>query len=71
MKLKSEKPRCKRFEFWTKVAKVIKPHESKWQFTKKKNIYYSPQPILTNNTILWHVNVPTITTIISNYNFSL
>ncbi|KAF5789184.1 hypothetical protein HanXRQr2_Chr09g0368101 [Helianthus annuus] len=29
---------AKRFEFWTKVAKVTKPQGPKWQFTQK-NVY--------------------------------
>ncbi|KAJ0718604.1 putative isomerase [Helianthus annuus] len=33
IKLKPQGPRCKRFEFWTKVAKVTKPQGPKWQFT--------------------------------------
>ncbi|MFS7914617.1 hypothetical protein Hanom_Chr02g00155531 [Helianthus anomalus] len=32
VKLKPQGPRCKRFEFWTKVAKVTKPQGPKWQF---------------------------------------
>ncbi|MFS7935209.1 hypothetical protein Hanom_Chr05g00400761 [Helianthus anomalus] len=32
IKLKPQGPRCKRFEFWTKVAKVTKPQGPKWQF---------------------------------------
>ncbi|KAJ0594776.1 putative hydrolase [Helianthus annuus] len=35
IKLKPQGPRCKRFEFWTKVAKVCKPQGPKWQFTLK------------------------------------
>ncbi|MFS8026120.1 hypothetical protein Hanom_Chr16g01483211 [Helianthus anomalus] len=34
IKLKPQGPRCKRFEFWTKVAKVTKPRGPKWQFTQ-------------------------------------
>ncbi|MFS8010189.1 hypothetical protein Hanom_Chr14g01294181 [Helianthus anomalus] len=37
IKLKPQGPRCKRFEFWTKVAKVTKPQGPKWQFTLSKN----------------------------------
>ncbi|MFS7980694.1 hypothetical protein Hanom_Chr10g00942301 [Helianthus anomalus] len=33
IKLKPQGPRCKRFEIWTKVAKLAKPHGPKWQFT--------------------------------------
>ncbi|MFS8010017.1 hypothetical protein Hanom_Chr14g01292031 [Helianthus anomalus] len=33
IKLKPQGPRCKRFEFWTKVTKVTKAQEPKWQFT--------------------------------------
>ncbi|MFS8000733.1 hypothetical protein Hanom_Chr12g01181841 [Helianthus anomalus] len=36
IKLKPQGPKCKKFEFWTKVAKVIKPRGPKWQFTQKK-----------------------------------
>ncbi|MFS7900893.1 hypothetical protein Hanom_Chr00s148865g01821341 [Helianthus anomalus] len=32
-KLKPQGPRCKRFEIWTKVAKLPKPQGPKWQFT--------------------------------------
>ncbi|MFS7910147.1 hypothetical protein Hanom_Chr02g00102851 [Helianthus anomalus] len=38
IKLKPQGPRCKRFEFWTKVAKVTKPQGPKWQFTLNYNI---------------------------------
>ncbi|MFS7915590.1 hypothetical protein Hanom_Chr02g00167091 [Helianthus anomalus] len=33
IKLKPQRPGCKRFEFWTKVTKVTKPQGPKWQFT--------------------------------------
>ncbi|MFS8023324.1 hypothetical protein Hanom_Chr16g01450121 [Helianthus anomalus] len=33
IKLKPHGPKCKKFEFWTKMAKVIKPQGPKWQFT--------------------------------------
>ncbi|MFS7960109.1 hypothetical protein Hanom_Chr08g00699081 [Helianthus anomalus] len=36
IKLKPQGPRCKMFEFWTKMAKVTKPQGPKWQFTLKK-----------------------------------
>ncbi|MFS7945086.1 hypothetical protein Hanom_Chr06g00519841 [Helianthus anomalus] len=32
-KLKQQGPKFKRFKFWTKVAKVTKPHGPLWQFT--------------------------------------
>ncbi|MFS7977038.1 hypothetical protein Hanom_Chr10g00899511 [Helianthus anomalus] len=32
-KLKPQGPRFKKFEFWTKVAKVTKPQGPFWQFT--------------------------------------
>ncbi|MFS7969613.1 hypothetical protein Hanom_Chr09g00811261 [Helianthus anomalus] len=35
IKLKPQGPKCKKFEFWTKVAKFIKPQGPKWQFTQK------------------------------------
>ncbi|MFS7988833.1 hypothetical protein Hanom_Chr11g01039501 [Helianthus anomalus] len=35
-KLKPQGSRCKRFEIWTKVAKLPKPQGPKWQFTLKK-----------------------------------
>ncbi|MFS7949466.1 hypothetical protein Hanom_Chr06g00571871 [Helianthus anomalus] len=33
IKLKPQGPRCKKFEFWNKVAKLTKPQGPKWQFT--------------------------------------
>ncbi|KAJ0830277.1 hypothetical protein HanPSC8_Chr15g0653521 [Helianthus annuus] len=33
IKLKPQGPRCKKFEFWTKGAKLTKPQGPKWQFT--------------------------------------
>ncbi|MFS7893130.1 hypothetical protein Hanom_Chr00s000810g01663641 [Helianthus anomalus] len=33
-KLKPHRPSFKRFEFWTKVAKVTKPQGPFWQFTQ-------------------------------------
>ncbi|MFS7907243.1 hypothetical protein Hanom_Chr01g00068971 [Helianthus anomalus] len=33
IKVKPQGSRCKRFQIWTKVAKVTKPQGSKWQFT--------------------------------------
>ncbi|MFS7900981.1 hypothetical protein Hanom_Chr00s157444g01824031 [Helianthus anomalus] len=33
IKLKPRGPRCKKFEFWTKVSKLTKPQGPKWQFT--------------------------------------
>ncbi|MFS7972629.1 hypothetical protein Hanom_Chr09g00847051 [Helianthus anomalus] len=33
IKVKPQGPRCKKFEFWTKVTKVTKPQGPKWQFT--------------------------------------
>ncbi|KAJ0575171.1 hypothetical protein HanRHA438_Chr05g0204051 [Helianthus annuus] len=33
IKLKPQGPKCKRFEFCTKMAKVTKPQKPKWQFT--------------------------------------
>ncbi|MFS7916293.1 hypothetical protein Hanom_Chr02g00175431 [Helianthus anomalus] len=32
-KLKPQGPRCKKFEIWTKMAKLPKPQGPKWQFT--------------------------------------
>ncbi|MFS7901020.1 hypothetical protein Hanom_Chr00s162137g01825571 [Helianthus anomalus] len=32
-KLKPQGPRYKKFEIWTKVAKLAKPQGPKWQFT--------------------------------------
>ncbi|MFS7931286.1 hypothetical protein Hanom_Chr04g00354191 [Helianthus anomalus] len=32
-KYKPQGPRCKKFEIWTKMAKVPKPQGPKWQFT--------------------------------------
>ncbi|MFS7906874.1 hypothetical protein Hanom_Chr01g00064321 [Helianthus anomalus] len=43
IKLKPQGPRCKKFEFWTKVAKVTKPQGPKWQFTP---IFFSFSVIL-------------------------
>ncbi|MFS7898354.1 hypothetical protein Hanom_Chr00s021218g01760641 [Helianthus anomalus] len=34
-KCKPQGPRCKKFEIWTKMAKVPKPQGPKWQFTQK------------------------------------
>ncbi|MFS7902235.1 hypothetical protein Hanom_Chr01g00008901 [Helianthus anomalus] len=34
-KCKLQGPRCKKFEIWTKMAKVSKPQGPKWQFTLK------------------------------------
>ncbi|MFS7940364.1 hypothetical protein Hanom_Chr05g00463601 [Helianthus anomalus] len=39
-KMKPQGPRFKRFEFWTKVAKVTKPHGPFWQFTPFKSIKF-------------------------------
>ncbi|MFS7927182.1 hypothetical protein Hanom_Chr04g00305961 [Helianthus anomalus] len=36
--MKPHGPRCKRFEFWTKVPKLTKPQGPKWQFTLKNII---------------------------------
>ncbi|KAJ0765798.1 hypothetical protein HanPI659440_Chr08g0307731 [Helianthus annuus] len=36
-KHKPQGPRCKKFEIWTKMAKVPKPQGPKWQFTQSKN----------------------------------
>ncbi|MFS7903276.1 hypothetical protein Hanom_Chr01g00022151 [Helianthus anomalus] len=33
IKLKPQGPRFKKFEIWTKMAKVPKPQGPKWQFT--------------------------------------
>ncbi|MFS7957786.1 hypothetical protein Hanom_Chr07g00670501 [Helianthus anomalus] len=33
IKCKPQGPRCKKFEIWTKMAKVPKPQGPKWQFT--------------------------------------
>ncbi|MFS7984334.1 putative glycosyl transferase, family 31 [Helianthus anomalus] len=33
IKLKPQGPDCKKFEIWTKVAKLPKPQGPKWQFT--------------------------------------
>ncbi|KAJ0645968.1 hypothetical protein HanOQP8_Chr16g0629861 [Helianthus annuus] len=33
-KCKPQGPRCKKFEIWTKMAKVPKPQGPKWQFTQ-------------------------------------
>ncbi|MFS7905830.1 hypothetical protein Hanom_Chr01g00052271 [Helianthus anomalus] len=49
IKLKPQGPRCKRFEFWTKVAKVTKPQGPKWQFTKKEICNY---PLVIQPTLL-------------------
>ncbi|MFS7997668.1 hypothetical protein Hanom_Chr12g01144531 [Helianthus anomalus] len=35
-KCKPQGPRCKKFEIWTKMAKVPKPQGPKWQFTLKQ-----------------------------------
>ncbi|MFS7947613.1 hypothetical protein Hanom_Chr06g00550311 [Helianthus anomalus] len=37
IKVKPQGPRCKRFQIWTKVAKVTKPQGPKWQFTLSLN----------------------------------
>ncbi|MFS7963861.1 hypothetical protein Hanom_Chr08g00743261 [Helianthus anomalus] len=34
-KCKPQGPRCNKFDIWTKVAKLAKPHRPKWQFTLK------------------------------------
>ncbi|KAJ0852048.1 hypothetical protein HanRHA438_Chr14g0633771 [Helianthus annuus] len=44
-KCKPQGPRCKKFEIWTKMAKVPKPQGPKWQFTQKiislkNHVYY-------------------------------
>ncbi|MFS7954837.1 hypothetical protein Hanom_Chr07g00635321 [Helianthus anomalus] len=47
-KLKPQGPRCKKFEFWTKVAKVTKPQGPKWQFTlkfKKENFSHKARKL--------------------------
>ncbi|MFS7926349.1 hypothetical protein Hanom_Chr04g00296031 [Helianthus anomalus] len=31
--MKPQGPRCKRFQIWTKIAKMTKPQGPKWQFT--------------------------------------
>ncbi|MFS7983503.1 hypothetical protein Hanom_Chr11g00975251 [Helianthus anomalus] len=44
-KVKPQGPRFKKFEIWTKMAKVPKPQGPKWQFTLKsltKHYYFSP-----------------------------
>ncbi|MFS7921643.1 hypothetical protein Hanom_Chr03g00239411 [Helianthus anomalus] len=37
-KTKPQGPRCKKFEIWTKMAKVSKPQGPKWQFTLCKKM---------------------------------
>ncbi|MFS8011068.1 hypothetical protein Hanom_Chr14g01304491 [Helianthus anomalus] len=37
-KYKPQGPRCKKFEIWTKMAKVPKPQGPKWQFTLFLNV---------------------------------
>ncbi|MFS7967658.1 hypothetical protein Hanom_Chr09g00788301 [Helianthus anomalus] len=36
IKVKPQGPRFKKFEIWTKMAKVPKPQGPKWQFTLKE-----------------------------------
>ncbi|MFS7946553.1 hypothetical protein Hanom_Chr06g00537691 [Helianthus anomalus] len=38
IKVKPQGPKFKKFEIWTKMAKVPKPHGSKWQFTHLGNM---------------------------------
>ncbi|MFS8024519.1 hypothetical protein Hanom_Chr16g01464211 [Helianthus anomalus] len=40
-KCKPQGPRCKKFEIWTKMAKVPKPQGPKWQFTQNSSINLS------------------------------
>ncbi|MFS7902260.1 hypothetical protein Hanom_Chr01g00009191 [Helianthus anomalus] len=42
-KCKPQGPRCKKFEIWTKMAKVTKPQGPKWQFTQIYiiNVFFS------------------------------
>ncbi|KAJ0436653.1 hypothetical protein HanHA300_Chr16g0593171 [Helianthus annuus] len=43
--VKPQGSRCKRFEFWTKVAKVTKPQGPKWQFTQRIIIIIKDLPL--------------------------
>ncbi|MFS7905147.1 hypothetical protein Hanom_Chr01g00044341 [Helianthus anomalus] len=51
IKLKPQGPRYKKFEFWTKVAKVTKPQGPKWQFTQ---IFFM---ITSKMYLLWAINL--------------
>ncbi|MFS7910844.1 hypothetical protein Hanom_Chr02g00110971 [Helianthus anomalus] len=55
-KCKPQGPRCKKFEIWTKVAKVPKPQRPKWQFTQNNASdsfnYHHPNLIKTSLQIV-------------------
>ncbi|MFS7996990.1 hypothetical protein Hanom_Chr12g01136451 [Helianthus anomalus] len=40
-KTKPQGPRFKKFEIWTKMAKVPKPQGPKWQFTLRNKVSQS------------------------------
>ncbi|MFS7901946.1 hypothetical protein Hanom_Chr01g00005561 [Helianthus anomalus] len=64
IKTKPQGPRFKKFEIWTKMAKVPKPQGPKWQFTLN---------IITNNITVNYLKkirfISTIITDLFNYYF--
>ncbi|MFS8023385.1 hypothetical protein Hanom_Chr16g01450851 [Helianthus anomalus] len=52
-KTKPQGPRFKKFEIWTKMAKVPKPQGPKWQFTQTYNIkFYLKFIVKSINTVI-------------------
>ncbi|MFS7928728.1 hypothetical protein Hanom_Chr04g00324161 [Helianthus anomalus] len=55
IKLKPHGPRCKRFQIWTKVAKLPKPQGPKWQFTLFIMYFFDDMiRIVSNQSVLYY-----------------